>query len=104
MTAEDDDILTAYPLSKTVEIDSIFDDEDDAQDEADRQLSLFGARRDYFSLKLKIQPLSLETQDVVNITDTRSTPRYGLGAGKNLLIVDFEEGMDTFEVQLGLWG
>lgn len=98
--ATDDATLTAYPLSQTVTIESIFDEEADATAEASRQLSLFGTRRDYFKVKLKVQPLAVENGDTVSVTHAR----YGLSGGKALRVVDLTEDMDAYEVDLGLWG
>jgi hypothetical protein len=93
-------VLTAYPLSKEVTIESLFDEEADAQDEADRQIDLFGVRRDYFSVTLEVQPLGIDNGDTVTIVHER----YGLEAGKDLRVVDLTENMDAYEVTIGAWG
>lgn len=99
--AVDDDaaILTAYPQSKAIEIDSIFDESSAADAEATRQLGLFGARRDYFHVLMKAQPLARDLAETVTIKHAR----YGLSAGKDGLIVDIVEDMTDYEAQLGLW-
>lgn len=93
-------VLTAYPLSEAIIIESVFDDAADAAAEAARQLALFGVRRDYFNITLKVQPLGLENGQTISITHNR----YGLSTGRALRVVDLSEDMDTFEVQLGAWG
>lgn len=99
-SAQNAAVQTAYPLSKPLQMDSLFDDASAAQAEANRQLALFGVRRDYFRGVLKVQPLANENGDTVTIMH----PRYGLAAGKGLRALDVTFDMDTYEIDLGLWG
>lgn len=99
-TTQSAPVQTAYPLSKPLQIDSLFDDQAAAQAEANRQLTLFGVRRDYFRATLKVQPLGTENGDTITVMH----PRYGLSAGKALRAIDVTFDMDAYEVNLGLWG
>lgn len=92
--------LTAWPLSRPVEVQSVFDRQEDAAAEASRMVSVYASQRDYFRVRMKMQPLLLEIGDTVEINHSR----YGLSAGKLLRVVDLTEDMETFEVVLGLWG
>ncbi|WP_232629167.1 hypothetical protein [Methylobacterium sp. Leaf118] len=99
-TAQSAAVQTAYPLSKPLQVDSLFDEPAAAQAEAARLLTLFAARRDYFRARLKVQPLATENGDTTLIMH----PRYGLAAGKALRAIDVTFDMDAYEVELGLWG
>lgn len=100
--AKDDDsaVLTTYPLSKPITVDSVFDDEAAAAAEATRLLGMFGVLRGYYTVKLKVQPLTLDIGGTTSITH----PRYDLTSGKAFRRVDISEDLDRNEVQLGLWG
>ncbi|WP_342152310.1 hypothetical protein [Methylorubrum sp. SB2] len=99
-TAQNAAVQSAYPLSKPIQVDSLFDDQSAAQAEANRQLTLFGTRRDYFRARLKVQPLATENADTVTIMH----PRYGLAAGRPFRAIDVTSDMVAYEVELGLWG
>lgn len=93
-------VLAAWPLSKPIEVESVFDRQADAAAEAARLLAIFGVRRDYFKVTAKSQPLAQEIGDTLQIRHAR----YGLAAGKRQRVVDLTEDMDAVEVELGVWG
>jgi len=72
----------------------------DAQAEADRRLTVFGADRDAFRVRLKTQPFVLDLGQSVRI----AYGRYGLQAGRSLIVVGMTEDAAINEVTLDLWG
>ncbi|MCO5129737.1 MAG: hypothetical protein M9932_04135 [Xanthobacteraceae bacterium] len=99
-SASDAAIQTAFPLSDPIEMESIFDDADDAAAEATRLLALMGVPRGYFNVDLKVQPLALNNGDTVAIMHNR----YGLDGGVNLVVLDLDEDLTDYQVRLGVWG
>ncbi len=93
-------VLAAWPLSQKIEVDSVFDDEAAASAEASRLLGMFGVRRGYYRALLKTQPLATETSSSIELTH----PRYGLTTGKALVVIDLDEDMTSYEVEIGGWG
>lgn len=100
MSDDDAAILTGYPSSKPIIVDSVFDDATVAAAEASRLLALFGVRRDYFKATLKVQPLARDLGDTVTIEHNR----YQLAGGQDLLMVSFAANLNKFEIEPGLWG
>ncbi|SFL18803.1 hypothetical protein [Methylorubrum salsuginis] len=92
--------LLTYQSTKSVEIETVFDEFNPAQTELARQFSFFGVRRDYFKITLKQALLSLSLGMVVSI----KTGRYGLSAGKLFRIVDLKEYYETGLVEIGVFG
>lgn len=101
-TAQDGAVLTGYPYSTVLIVDSIFDETADMADEAARLLSMFSVRRDFFEVRFKLQPLLRNLPETITLTDSR----YSLTHGKNLRIVGFDEDTTptVCEVGLQLWG
>jgi len=99
-SAEDPAIRTRHLLAEEAVRDTALADAVDAQAEAARRLALFGADRDAFRVRLKTQPFSLDLGRTVRIR----YPRYGLAAGRALLVVGMVEDAAVNEVTLDLWG
>ena len=75
-------------------------DKTDADNEAARRLTLTGKRRDLFHVSVKTQGLTVSVAAVVTLTHSR----FGLSAGKNLLLVGAREDAWRNQVDLDLWG
>lgn len=99
-SAEDPAIRVRHLLAEEAVRDTALALAADAAAEAARRLALFGADRDAFRLKLKTQPFALDLGRTVRIR----YPRYGLAAGRNLLVVGMVEDAAVNEVTLDLWG
>lgn len=97
---DDSSVLNAFPLSKPITVDSIFDEATDAAAEATRLLGMFGVLRGYYTGRLKVQPLTLDIGGTTTITHNR----YSLDGGADMRRVDISENLDRKEVTLGLWG
>ena len=71
-----------------------------ADTEAARRLALFKERREVFRVALKGVGFSLALGDEVTFTHSR----FGLTAGKDLVVVGQEENASATAVELDLWG
>lgn len=72
----------------------------DAETEVTRLLTLYKTQRQVFHLVAKTQPFAVGVGDEVSLTHSR----FGLSAGKDLIIVGFREYAAKGEVELDLWG
>ena len=78
----------------------LLDLEADAQAEAARRLALMRVRRSVFHATAKAQPLQLDLGQTVQLTH----PRFGLSAGRLVLVVGLSEAARVNVVDLDLWG
>ena len=99
-TADDAAILTAYPNSKALIVDSLFAGSTPASAEAARLLTIYKTQRDVYRILVKTQPYTLNLNDVVKITFNR----YNLTNGKLFRIIGIVEDAANNEVELELWG
>ena len=99
-TADDPAIKVRHLLAEEAVRDTVLALATDAASEAARRLALFGADRDALRVRLKTQPFALDLGLTVRIR----YPRYGLAAGRNLLVVGMTEDAAVNEVTLDLWG
>ena len=72
----------------------------DADAEATRRLTLTGERRDLFHVSVKTQGLPVDLGAIVSLTHGR----FGLAAGKDLLLVGMRADAWRNQVDLDLWG
>lgn len=106
-TAEDLNILTAYPLSTPLVIESLFTTEADAQDEADRVLALRAVQRDRHEVVVELndETNALDINQVIELV----YPRFGLSvvggeSGALMRILDVRPSAAAGELGLTLWG
>lgn len=107
VTAEDATVKTQTPLAGEMELNTLLIDATAAQAEANRLLTMFKVRRDMYQLTVPLEairrqplPNQLRPGWVANITHSR----FGLGAGRNFIVVSTQEDLDADEVQLTVWG
>jgi hypothetical protein len=100
--ATDSAVLTDYPLSEVLTVDSILDDTADMASEVTRLAGMFGVPRDFLEATFKLQPLARDLPQTITLYDAR----YDLDAGKALRIVDMDEDTtpETCQVKLQVWG
>ena len=98
--AETAAVLTAYPNSQELFVDSQFALSAGASAEATRLNTLYGTQRDFYRVKVKTQPYTLKLNDVVKITFNR----YNLTSGKLFRVISLIEDAAVNEVELELWG
>lgn len=101
--AEDLDILLKHELSPEISRETLLIDPLDAQDEADRLLTLYSVRRDVFQLRVRLDDQLTELLEIGNIVNLVYY-RYGLSLGKNLLIIGLEVDYQLNRADLTLWG
>lgn len=102
--AEDPSVKTLHRLAGEITRDTALDEVTDAATEAARLLVMYGApRRDTYAVSARLSArstLSIDLGQVVNLV----YPRYGLDAGKLMVVigVHFDFGTDT--INITLWG
>ncbi len=93
-------VLTAHPEAPTLEVETLLTTAANAATEAARLQALYGADRDFYRVKLKTQPFTLELNDTVEITFAR----YNLASGKKFRVIGLIEDAANNEIDLELWG
>ena len=93
-------VLTVHPEAPTLEVATLLTTAANAATEAARLQTLFGAERDFYKVKLKTQPFTLELNDTVQITFAR----YNLTSGKKFRVISLIEDAANNEIDLELWG
>lgn len=96
---EDSAVATASILSKEETLDSSFDSNTDAADEAQRRVDLHGHRRLGFSLTIPFVS-GLRPGQTVKITE----PRFGLASGKLFRVLKVERRAIDQEITMEVWG
>jgi hypothetical protein len=87
-TAQDPDVIQSWFVNSA-----------DAVTEANRQLVLWGgAMRSLFTVDLTEAAMARKLGDIVSLTDTATTPRFGLGTIKYGAVVEFDNGFDELVV------
>lgn len=81
-------------------IDTLLTEESDALAQAVKQQALHGAARDIFEVTAKLQPFSADIGKSVFISDDR----FGLAAGRKLLVLGMQEDASDNRVTLTVWG
>jgi hypothetical protein len=99
--AADMSVRTIYgPYATSETRDTLLLRKADAETEQARQLALYGAARDVFTVPAKTEPFQVDIGNVVELTDSR----YGLSAGKLMTVLGIIEDASTNRVTLTLWG
>jgi hypothetical protein len=93
-------VQTAHPEAPTLEVATLLTTAANAATEAARLQTLYGADRDFYRVKLKTQPFTLELNDTVEITFAR----YNLTSGKKFRVIGLIEDAANNEIDLELWG
>jgi hypothetical protein len=99
VTATDATVLTPYPNSSALIVDTMLAASGAASTEASRLLTLYKTQRDFYKIRVKTQPYTLKLNDVVKITFNR----YNLTSGKLFRVVSITEDAAINEVELELW-
>jgi hypothetical protein len=99
-TNTDTGVQTIHPEAPTLAVTTLLTTAANAATEAARLQALFGADRDFYKVKLKTQPFTLELNDTVQITFAR----YNLTSGKKFRVISLIEDAANNEIDLELWG
>lgn len=98
--ADDTSVLTLYRDAVTWTAETLMDDPTAAQPEAVRRQALFGVRRNVYQVDLRD---GLHVYWLGDIVELR-VDRWGLGAGKQLVVVGITEDSAQRTTTLELWG
>jgi hypothetical protein len=99
-TNTDTGVQTIHPEAPTLAVTTLLTTAANGATEAARLQVLFGADRDFYKVKLKTQPFTLELNDTVQITFAR----YNLTSGKKFRVIGLVEDAANNEIDLELWG
>lgn len=99
---EDVSIRNAHPRAREVRQETALDDAGDAQSEAGRQRALVGVYRDAYRVEATRRSLAISGGQTV----TLKHPRFGLSAGRDMLVLSVAEDVDPEResTTLVLWG
>lgn len=100
--ATDTSVLTKHPLAPELVVETLIWDDTEASTEASRIQTLRGTRRDRFefSVRMTNETVAVDLGDVVEI----KSPRFGLSAGKNMLVIGVEPQPEDFTIRFNVWG
>lgn len=99
----DSAVLTANATSPELSFDTLLVNAADATAEANRRLTLYKARRDLITVRVRVDRALAAVLDLGKVV-TLQLPRYGLGAGKLFLITALRTDMRGYIFELTLWG
>jgi hypothetical protein len=100
VTAEDATISTRRPLAAPVELDTLWDNSVDAQNEADDLLGLLGADRDLYRVTARNVQFKFRAGQTVQL----KFARFGLDNGRDFIVLGIRENTRTQQTTLSLWG
>ncbi len=92
-----------WPDAPEIEIDTVLLDQSAAAAEAARLLSLYGQQRQLFEVRIRAASVTAAAYDLGS-TVTLTWPRYGLDAGKRLVVIGWQADFGLKEITLRLWG
>lgn len=101
-TANDATVLTKYLLAPEIKQSSLLTQETDAEAEANRRLSLYKVRRDYWRVRIPIDTdnSGLDLGAIVSF----KMPRFGYEAGRLFVVLGCEIDASSNTQTLKLWG
>ncbi len=92
-----------WPDAPEIEIDTVLLDQSAAAAEAARLLTLYGQPRQLFEVRIRAASVTAAAYDL-GATVTLTWPRFGLDAGKNLVVIGWQADFGLKEITLRLWG
>jgi hypothetical protein len=96
-------VKNRHPLADELIIDSYLNNLNDAQNQANRIVSLFGERRDTVELEVRVDSLiasSLKIGSTVKV----NTPYLGYDSGANFILLGYTLDARLYKATLQLWG
>jgi|TARA_R110000824_G_scaffold401687_3_gene613648 hypothetical protein len=102
VNAETASVKTAYLLAREMTTETAFSIAANAATEATRRQALRGTKRDSFEFSTRIDSdtLTLDLGQIINVTHSR----FGLSAGKNLVVIGLDADATTDSVRVQAWG
>jgi prophage tail gpP-like protein len=101
--ATDSDAQSVYPNARELHRTTALVSESDAQAEASRLLSLFKIQRRTYTTTVRWEAELATTLDIGQVVSV-AFPRFGLQAGKLLLITGLTLDLRSKRAELSLWG
>lgn len=101
--ASDATVKTANLTSPEVTFQTLLVNAADAAAEAARLLALYKVKRDMLTVRVRVDSTTAALFDLGKVV-TLTLPRYGMGAGKQFLIIALRTDMRNFMFDLTLWG
>lgn len=99
--SQDANLLKRHRLATDPELTtSYFSNEADAQAEAERLMSIYGAEREMYSVVLKTQPFVLDIGNIITLT----YPRWTLTSGKQFVIIRISEDATDNKSEITVFG
>lgn len=100
VTATNSGVAADYPLARADDtIRTLFSDEADAQDEADRRAAIRVEPHFRYKATLSAASFQVGIGDTLNLTH----PRFGLSGGENCLVIGLSESPSNRTCELELW-
>ena len=97
---QDSAVKTRHPLARHFNLESLIDSKVNADAESSRLQTLHGTDRDFFEIELKNVRYDKQIGDRIKITHSR----FGLSAGKNFILVGFDENARRDTNTIVVWG
>lgn len=101
--ATDSAVLTANLTSPELEFETQIVNAADAATEAARRLVIYKSRRDVFELTVRVDAALAAVIDLGKVI-TLQLNRFGMGSGKNFLIIGIRTNLRGYLFDLTLWG
>ena len=101
--ASDSSVLTAYPTSPEIEVNTVLVSEANANTEASRRLTLYKTKRDMYQVTVRVDSSLASVLDLGKVV-TLQLNRYGMNSGKPFLITGITANMREYLFTLTLWG
>lgn len=101
--SSDASVKTANLTSPELEFLTVLTSASDAAAEADRRLAIYKVRRDMYQLTIRVDAALAAALDIGKVVSLQIN-RFGMGAGKNFLIIGIRTNMRGYQFDLTLWG
>ncbi|MDX3973306.1 hypothetical protein [Shinella sp.] len=98
--AESAAVKNDHPFAQEREVGGYFRDKDDAQTEGNRLLALFSRSASLYRLTIDERGFGVDVGDTVHVT----FPRFDLGNGRSLIVVEINEDAGLGQTVLLGWG
>lgn len=103
VNSTDTSVKTKHLLSPELNVSTLLTVAANAQTESDRLLAMFKVRRDFLSLKVRVDTATISVLDIGEVV-TVETARFGYSAGKLFRIIGITTDLRLNKVELTLWG
>lgn len=99
-----DGTRAVHSLARQLSFDTLFSATADATAEAQRLFTLYSVRRDFITVTVQLQSAVTQAQIDLGSIVTLQIPRWGYGAGKQMLVLGIVYDAAANTMTLELWG